>query len=72
MPITIAMATRVSRPIDTRKTADILSIVVTAYLPSGHSETSPAVVTVGRTIYPKVLASSQFALAFSRSRKQQL
>jgi hypothetical protein len=59
MPITIARTTRASRPTDTRKTPDILSIVVTAYLLPGQRETSPGVVTAGRAIYPKVRGSPQ-------------
>ena len=61
MPITIARTTSASRPTDTRKTPDILSIVVTAYPLPEQRETSPGVVTVGRAIYPKVLGSPQFA-----------
>ena len=53
---------------DTRKTlktfawpSAILSIMVTAYPPTGRRETSPAEVTVGHPIYPKVRGSPQFA-----------
>jgi hypothetical protein len=61
MPITIARTTSASRPTDTRKTPDILSIVVTAYPLPEQRETSPGVVTVGRVIYPKVRGSPEFA-----------
>ena len=61
MPITIAMTTSASRPTDTRKTPEILSIVVTAYPLPEQRETSPGVVTAGRAIYPKVRGSPQFA-----------
>ena len=38
----------------------ILSIMVTAYPATERSETSPAEVTVGHAIYPKVRRSPQF------------
>ena len=54
-------ATRASKPTDTRKTLEtftwppaIVSIVVSAYLSPGDRETSPARVTVGQRIDPKV------------------
>jgi hypothetical protein len=53
---------------DTRRTlktftwpSAILSIMVTAYPPAERRETSPAEVTVGHPIYPKVRGSPHFA-----------
>jgi hypothetical protein len=53
---------------DTRRTlktftwpSAILSIMVTAYPATERRETSPAEVTVGHAIYPKVRESPQFA-----------
>ena len=60
-PMAMTKAIRTTRPTDTRRTLEtfawppaVVSMVATAYLPRGDCETSPARITVGQRIDPKV------------------